>query len=290
VSISDKDRKILWGRSGNRCVLCRRVLIAERTPADREAVVGDEAHIAARSPGGPRYGECPPNMVDSYENLMLLCRDDHKKIDDQPQHHTTARLRQAKTEHEEWVERALGDIPAQPAVHDQSSGTVNGSMLQAGNVLPGGRGSAQSTTNSNIDRDVHGISIMRRDFSGDISIKQASGESWRMGDFGASDLSVALPENMVGHQLRGRDDLLMELTALVNTIGGRVVLCGAGGCGKSAVAYAIADKVRAQRTVWWVDGTTRDTLVSGLFEVAIQAGTPRVEAREVWRFPAVVAN
>jgi hypothetical protein len=112
VSISDKDRKILWARSGNRCALCRRVLVAERTAADEEAIIGDEAHIAARSPGGPRYGECPSDKVDRYDNLILLCRVDHKKVDDQPRHYTTARLRQSKAEHEAWVEHALGKTPA----------------------------------------------------------------------------------------------------------------------------------------------------------------------------------
>jgi tetratricopeptide (TPR) repeat protein len=111
VSISDKDRKILWGRSGNRCALCRRILVAERTSADNDAVVGDEAHIAARSPGGPRYGECPPDLVDGYENLILLCKVDHKKVDDQSQHFTAARLRQVKAEHEAWVEHTLGVLP-----------------------------------------------------------------------------------------------------------------------------------------------------------------------------------
>lgn len=111
VGISDKDRKILWARSGNRCALCRRVLVAERTAADDEAIIGDEAHIAARSPGGPRYGECPPDKVDRYDNLILLCRVDHKKVDDQPRHYTTARLRQSKAEHEAWVEHVLGKTP-----------------------------------------------------------------------------------------------------------------------------------------------------------------------------------
>lgn len=82
------------------------------TALDPEAVVGDEAHIAARSPGGSRYGECPPDKVDSYENLILLCRVDHKKIDDQPKHFTTARLHRRKAQHEAWVERQLDDQPA----------------------------------------------------------------------------------------------------------------------------------------------------------------------------------
>jgi hypothetical protein len=83
VSISDKDRKILWDRSGNRCALCHRhILVAERTSADDAAVVGDEAHIAAQSLGGPRYGECARGEIDSYENLILLCKTDHKRVDD----------------------------------------------------------------------------------------------------------------------------------------------------------------------------------------------------------------
>jgi hypothetical protein len=100
VAISDRDRKILWGRSGNRCTVCRRVLVVERTPTDREALVGEEAHIAARSPCGARYGECSPDMVDRYENLILLCSVDHKTIDDQQQYYTTGRLQQIKAEHE----------------------------------------------------------------------------------------------------------------------------------------------------------------------------------------------
>jgi hypothetical protein len=124
--------KILWGRSGNRCALCRRVLVAERTPGDREAVVGDEAHIAARSAACSRYGECPPDMVDRYENLILLCRVDHKKIDDQPQHCTTARLRQAKAEHETWVEHALADVPAPIRVQFDSDDPVRLGLMKTG--------------------------------------------------------------------------------------------------------------------------------------------------------------
>ncbi|MBC3194055.1 HNH endonuclease [Pseudonocardia sp. C8] len=107
MTISDKDRKVLWARSGNRCALCRQPLVAERTATDPEAVVGDEAHIAARSPGGPRYGESPANLVDSYDNLILLCRVDHKKVDDQSASYTSAVLRQMKSDHELWVDRSL---------------------------------------------------------------------------------------------------------------------------------------------------------------------------------------
>lgn len=118
VSITDRDRKILWGRSGNRCALCRRPLVAERTPVDPEAVVGEEAHIAAQSSGGPRYGECPPDQVDTYDNFILLCRYDHKKIDDQWRHYTRTGLLQIKAAHEAWVDEELADQPAPIRIED----------------------------------------------------------------------------------------------------------------------------------------------------------------------------
>lgn len=99
----------------------------------------------------------------------------------------------------------------------------------------------------------------------------------------AGELSVAVPDNLVEHRIRGRDELLAELNEQVNATGGRLVLCGAGGCGKSTVALALARHVAARRTVWWVNAATWSAFVEGLLEVAVQAGVSRVEAREVWR-------
>src|SRR5205085_1467643 len=47
VAISDKTRKLLWGRSGNRCAICRRTLSVDGTVVDAEAVVGEECHIVS---------------------------------------------------------------------------------------------------------------------------------------------------------------------------------------------------------------------------------------------------
>src|SRR4051794_26506610 len=107
MAMTDRDRKILWGRAGNRCAMCRRVLVAERTDGDPEAVVGDEAHIAARSPGGARYGECEAPIVDAYENRVLLCKVHHKIVDDQPGEYTVDRLHRIKADHEAWVDSTL---------------------------------------------------------------------------------------------------------------------------------------------------------------------------------------
>lgn len=108
MSIGNRDRKLLWGRSGNLCAKCRREVVAERTATDAESVVGDEAHIAAQSPEGPRYGQLAAGVgVDSYDNLILLCRIDHKIVDDQPGHYTVDVLLEMKAKHEQWVRSRL---------------------------------------------------------------------------------------------------------------------------------------------------------------------------------------
>lgn len=109
MGISDKDRKRLWAHSGNRCALCKARLVVEPTEEDPEAVVGDEAHISARSPGGARYGTCAPELVDTYDNHILLCRTDHKKVDDQPGHYTVELLLELKRDHHAWVDGRLDD-------------------------------------------------------------------------------------------------------------------------------------------------------------------------------------
>jgi hypothetical protein len=106
----DRDRKILWGRAGNRCALCRRELVLPETTTDPAAIVGDEAHIVARSIGGPRYRPLASAVVDAYGNRVLLCKIDHKQIDDQPLHFSESRLQEVKRAHEEWVRTTL-DVP-----------------------------------------------------------------------------------------------------------------------------------------------------------------------------------
>jgi hypothetical protein len=68
------------GRSGNRCGLCRMVLVADRTDEDSEAVVGGRSAHRGAKPRCPRYGECDPSAIDAYDNLILLCKV-HKLMD-----------------------------------------------------------------------------------------------------------------------------------------------------------------------------------------------------------------
>jgi hypothetical protein len=107
LAIKDETRKRLWGRSGNRCALCRQELIRGDADDLPGALVGEEAHIVARSPGGPRYEAVPPDVCDGYENLILLCANDHTEVDSQPVRYTVEHLRVMKHRHELWVASRL---------------------------------------------------------------------------------------------------------------------------------------------------------------------------------------
>ena len=108
MTILDKTRKLLWARSGNQCALCRHELIREPTGNDDDSIIGDECHIIAKNPNGPRGNpSIGKEYIDSYENLILLCKIHHKLVDDQPNTYTVDYLRKVKEEHERWVRSSL---------------------------------------------------------------------------------------------------------------------------------------------------------------------------------------
>lgn len=100
MSVSQQDIKMLWGRAAGRCSNpdCGKELYLE------DVVVGQMAHIIAQSPGGPR-GSLPvaENEKDSYYNLVLLCYDCHKLVDDRPEKYPPETLIDMKNSHERQV-------------------------------------------------------------------------------------------------------------------------------------------------------------------------------------------
>lgn len=110
MSITDKTRKQLWGRSGNRCMICKKELVIDATLEDGESIVGEECHIVSARENGPRHDTSyKSEKLDSYKNLMLLCRTDHKMVDDQAATFTAEILSQMKATHEVWVSQRLAD-------------------------------------------------------------------------------------------------------------------------------------------------------------------------------------
>lgn len=110
MGISIRTRKMLWGRSANRCNFpeCKRELVMDATETDDESIVGEECHIVARETDGPRgNSDLTGEQRDKYNNLLLLCNVHHKLIDDQPNKYTVDALKEMKSHHEQWVKSAL---------------------------------------------------------------------------------------------------------------------------------------------------------------------------------------
>jgi len=105
-----RDQKILCLKSGNRCAIpeCRKLLVIEKTSRDKESIIAEMPHIKGEKPKAPRYDK---NMTDeernSCDNLILVCRDHHKMIDDQPNTFKVEKLHQIKKEHAAWIQENL---------------------------------------------------------------------------------------------------------------------------------------------------------------------------------------
>lgn len=109
MTISVKTRKVLWSRSGNICAFpgCRQELTETVSSYSSEIVIGEEAHIVAIMPDGPRgLAMLQLTGLDSYENLILLCPTHHSIVDAQPQIYTVESLLDMKRAHEMRI-RAL---------------------------------------------------------------------------------------------------------------------------------------------------------------------------------------
>lgn len=107
MAIADLDIKKLWGLSAGHCnfpdcgIDCIQFLKNDDT-----VVVGEMAHIIARSVGGPR-GEKNKNDNNTYDNLILLCPTHHTLIDKAPENYTVEEIKKWKTDYENYVKQSL---------------------------------------------------------------------------------------------------------------------------------------------------------------------------------------
>ncbi len=102
--------KLLWGRAAGRCAVadCRVELFVTEDDYDPVCVIGEMGHIAASSTAGPRAdAEFDMRARDSYENLALLCRNCHRKVDTLKHSYPGERLLEIKASHEAGVRTAL---------------------------------------------------------------------------------------------------------------------------------------------------------------------------------------
>jgi hypothetical protein len=106
AKIKPKDERILHTKSGNRCAICRAVLVDAGNP--NAACIGENAHIYGEKPDAARYDASKDEtFVNSEKNLIFLCCSCHKKVDTDTASYPVEKLFKLKTEHELWVEQSL---------------------------------------------------------------------------------------------------------------------------------------------------------------------------------------
>ncbi len=110
MGISQKDIKLLWGRSGNRCSICRQELTQNVTAKNSSFTLGEQAHIVGEKDSAARgKSSLSQKDRDSYHNLILLCPNDHSIIDKNEIDWPIEKLHQTKSEHELWVTETLSE-------------------------------------------------------------------------------------------------------------------------------------------------------------------------------------
>jgi hypothetical protein len=109
-SYSNRTLKVLWGRAAGRCAVpsCRIELVADATEYDPVVLVGDIAHIVAAADDGPRGdATVAAKERDEFDNLILLCKNCHARLDGQKASNSVEAIKELKKAHEEWVRTSL---------------------------------------------------------------------------------------------------------------------------------------------------------------------------------------
>jgi hypothetical protein len=107
MAISEATIKQLWGAAAGRCAYpgCQ-VECLSFLGTNAPVVIGEMAHVIAKSTGGPRGGKVAGS--DEYPNLVLLCPTHHTLVDKAPEgQFPVEELHRWKQVHEENVRRSL---------------------------------------------------------------------------------------------------------------------------------------------------------------------------------------
>ena len=113
MNLSLKTLKMLWGRAAGRCSYptCRMEVVSDESEASTLTLIGENCHIVSAKDRGPRSEiSVPPDQINSYDNLILMCRNHHKIIDDSEngeRNYPIEKLQKIKREHEAWVSSRL---------------------------------------------------------------------------------------------------------------------------------------------------------------------------------------
>lgn len=118
AKISEAHRRHIIAMSGGRCNKCRCQLFLENQFGEK-ARLGDDAHIVAASEVGPRgKSDLNPQERALASNLLLLCKNCHAAVDQQPEQYPVTDLLQMREQHYSWVEECFNTtLQKQPKFH-----------------------------------------------------------------------------------------------------------------------------------------------------------------------------
>lgn len=124
--VPPRTQLFLYVRAGGRCEFdgCNRYLL-EHHVTKAEGNFAEMAHIWAFSDGGPRANKEAADIHD-ISNLMLLCRECHKFVDDRPAEFPAAVLRSHKKAHEDRVFQLTDTKPDRDTVAVVLRGKIAG--------------------------------------------------------------------------------------------------------------------------------------------------------------------
>lgn len=105
MAISRRDSEKLFALSAGRCNICKKNIF------ERNSSTGERAHIVGRRIKGPRGSDRIGIEIDSYDNHILLCANDHKRVDENEERFPKEELLRIKREHEYQVYAATNKDP-----------------------------------------------------------------------------------------------------------------------------------------------------------------------------------
>lgn len=108
-NIPSKVRLEVWSAAGGRCSIrgCNEPLWYNGLTL-MSGNFSDMAHIIGAKEDGPRGGPDSDKLATDARNIMIVCKDCHKLIDDNPEKYTVDMLREMKKEHEYRIDRVTG--------------------------------------------------------------------------------------------------------------------------------------------------------------------------------------
>jgi hypothetical protein len=110
-SLPSQKNYLLWVRAGGRCEFegCNKILYKDTLIPSFIYNLSDKAHIVANSPHGSRGSKTSSKqLATDINNLMLLCKECHKRIDSNKEFYPIEKLILMKKQHEERIKRVTG--------------------------------------------------------------------------------------------------------------------------------------------------------------------------------------